>query len=419
MKLKPIIFCFTVGFLKPMFCFADATEVKYDSLKKLLEARNVKLESLRFETDAAKLREGYLGRSFLPSLELNAGQETFKKGLASQKTQPAYGIEAKVNLYNGGKDSIESDIRQLNSEKRNVIFQRISAEELLEARVLYWEILYLQEKAELLAAMSKVNSQNSESALRRIRGGVATESDKMEFEIKAVNLTQDIENTQLQTKIKLSELQLVLGLDPHQQIHLPKTIGHEHNFENAINHSMEDHDILHKEAELDAKILQLSSQSLKRNWFPKIDAVAGYNQFNEREEDYPEANQRTESFIGLHLSLSLAEGLDSGRQAEAHAKESMAHTKRAELQKKQVHAHVENEVAELKLLHSQVHDAEENIQRAEKYYKLTQSEYARGVKNSLDMLSASEKIFEVKNRRLEILKDFNLKQAHVLAKINK
>ncbi|OYZ13487.1 MAG: hypothetical protein B7Y39_17580, partial [Bdellovibrio sp. 28-41-41] len=85
----------------------------------------------------------------------------------------------------------------------------------------------------------------------------------------------------------------------------------------------------------------------------------------------------------------------------------------------QAHSHIENEVAELKLLHSQVHDAEENIVRAEKYYKLTQSEYARGVKNSPDMLSASEKIFEVKNKRLEILKDFNLKQAHVLAKINR
>ena len=419
MKTKYIALYFLVGFLKPLPIFADTVSISFDNLKTLLESRNIKVEAHRLDAEAAKLKEGSLNRSFLPQLEFHASQENFKKGSGATKTQPAYGVEAKVNLYNGGKDSIESDMRDLNTQKKSVQLIRFTASELLEARTLFWEILYSQEKIVLLESVSKINSQNTDSALKRIRSGVATDSDKMEFEIKAVNLKQDLEMAKLQLKTQMDELRLMLNIESSATLQFPKEIGHEHDFEANIKHSHEDHDVLVKEAEIQSDLSQLSSQKFKRNWWPKVDAVAGYNQFNELEEDYPDAEQRKASYVGLRVSLSLSDGFESNKESAAQAKESAAFRKLADYQRQQAHSHVENEVAELKLLHSQIHDAEENIVRAEKYYKLTQSEYTRGVKNSPDMLSASEKIFEVKNKRLEILKDFNLKQAHVLAKINK
>lgn len=419
MKTKYLVFYFMAGFLKPLPLFADNVSVNYDNLKSLLESRNVKLEAHRLDVEAAKIKEGSLNRSFLPQLELHASQESFRKGTGSQKTQPAYGVEATVNIFNGGKDSIESEMRDLNSQKKSVQLVKTTADELLQARTLFWEILYTQEKIALLESVKKINSQNADSALKRIRSGVATESDKMEFEIKAVNLKQDLELAKLQLKTQMDELRVMLNIDSSATLLLPKEIGHEHDFEANVKHSHEDHDILAKENEIQSDLAQLSSKKLNRTWWPKVDAVAGYNQFNELEEDSSDAEQRKESYVGLRVSISLSDSFESNKESAAQAKESAAFRKLANYQRQQAHAHVENEVAELKLLHSQVHDAEENIVRAEKYYKLTQSEYARGVKNSPDMLSASEKIFEVKNKRLEILKDFNLKQAHILAKINK
>lgn len=419
MKPKNLIFYFTVGLLNPLPLLAETVSVNYDNIKTLLESRSTRLEAQRLDVDASKIREGSLTRSFFPKLEVQASQETFKKGTLSQKTQPSYGVEASVNLYNGGKDQIESDIRGLNTQKKSFQYMRVTSEELLTARVLLSEILYTQEKIALLDSVIKINSQNSESALKRIRSGVATESDKMEFEIKAVNLKQDLEISKTQFKTQLDELKVLLNIDSTHQIRLPTELAHEHDFEVKMTHSHADHDLLAKEAEIQADMSSLVSKSAKRTWWPKLDAVAGLHQYNEREEDSPDAEQRNESYIGLRVSLSLPDGFESNKEAEAQAKESAAYRKLAEFQRKQAHSHVENEVMELKLLHNQVHDAEENIIRAEKYYKLTQSEYARGVKNSPDMLSAAEKIFEVKNKRLEILRDFNLKQAHVLSKINK
>lgn len=420
MNSKTIIFWITLGVLQTPLAFSETIEVNFDSLRTLLENRNLKLEAHRLETEAAQTREGHFARSFFPSLDLYAGQETFKKGPLPQMTQPTYGLEAKVNLYNGGIDKLESEIRELNTQKKSVQYQRFTADELLEARVLFWQILYSQEKVGLLESVIKINSQNTESALKRIRSGVATESDKMEFEIKATDLKQDMELAQLELKTQIDELKVLLNTKPPDTLNLPKIIGHEHEFEDKIKHTHADHELQAKENDLQAELNTLTSKKQKRVWLPKVDAIAGYNQFNQRdEEDYPDKANRTESFVGLRISMSIPEGLDSIKESEAQAKEAEAQRKLAEQQRIKSHAHVETEVAELKLLHSQVHDAEENITRAEKYYKLTQQEYARGVKNSPDMLSASEKIYAVKNKRLEILKEFNLKQAHVLAKINR
>ncbi|OYZ10952.1 MAG: hypothetical protein B7Y39_19925, partial [Bdellovibrio sp. 28-41-41] len=358
MKTKYIALYFLVGFLKPLPIFADTVSISFDNLKTLLESRNVKVEAYRLEVEAAKLKEGSLNRSFLPQLEFHASQENFKKGSAATKTQPAYGVEAKVNLFNGGKDSIESDMRDLNTQKKSVQLIKFTASELLEARTLFWEILYSQEKIALLESVSKINSQNTDSALKRIRSGVATDSD---------NLKQDLEMAKLQLKTQMDELRLMLNIDSSSTLQFPKEIGHEHDFEANIRHSHEDHDVLAKEDEIQSDLSQLSSQKFKRNWWPKVDAVAGYNQFNELEEDYPDAEQRKESYVGLRVSLSLSDGFESNKEAASQAKESAAFRKLAGYQRQQAHSHIENEVAELKLLHSQVHDAEENIVRAEKY----------------------------------------------------
>ncbi|MFN7610167.1 MAG: TolC family protein, partial [bacterium] len=180
-----------------------------------------------------------------------------------------------------------------------------------------------------------------------------------------------------------------------------------------------DHEFLFKENEIQASTTSLSAKSQSRTWWPKVDAYAAYNQFNEREEEFSQANDRTETVVGLRMTLSLSAGLESNSEASALNREAEAYKKLAEYQRKEVETHVETELSELRLRHDQVHDAAENIQRAARYYKLTQSEYTRGVKNSPDVLGAADKLFEMKHKRLEIIRDFQISKAHVLAKIGR
>lgn len=401
---------------------AETLDVTFENLPQLLQARSAKLQAVELEKQAAEERKGSFGRSFLPSLELHAAQESFKTGSEPQKSQPGFGAEAKVNLFNGGRDRLEGQIRDLDAEKKSYQAQRVKAEELQRARSLFWEILYSQEHRTLLESMLQINEQNRQAAERRIRSGVATEADRMEFAMQAVDLKRKLAETKLKNEMQTRELALLLGANSGIELKLPIQLNHSHDFEAQLAHKDEDHDFLFREIALESSKQELSAQSQKQVWWPKIDAFAAYNEYNQRiEAAGPDAakDMRKESVLGVRMTFSLENGFEAQSQAAALKKEAAAALINAQLKKAEIAIHMTNEMAELRLLHEQVHEADENILRAEKYYKLTQSEYARGVKNSPDVLGASEKFFEAKLTRAQIIKDFQLAKAHVLAKMGK
>ncbi len=410
----PIVFLLT-----PLFSYASAFEVTSQTLKSLIEGRNPKVSASKSETEAAGEREGLLVRSFLPSLEIYGAQENFTVGTSTQKSQPTYGAEARINLFNGGRDKIEDNVRLLDTRKRQFQTRRVLSEELEKARSQYWQILYLRDKLKLLTTSLEVNKQNLRAAQRRIKSGVATDSDRFEFEMKDVELRRELEETKVELSTKAQLLAILLGASPEAPLSFPEQLIHDHEYEALLKHDFKDHEFLFREQEIQAEQLSLKSTSSARAWWPKVDAFAAYNQFNQREKDPVNAGDRTESVFGIRATISLPAGLEQSRESAALAKESSASTTIANYQKQEVEVHLFGEMAELRLLHDQVHEAEENIDRAERYYKLTQSEYGRGVKNSPDVLGASEKLFDMRHKRLEIIRNFQLSKAHVLSKIGK
>jgi outer membrane protein len=398
---------------------SPAIEINSSLLKNLVETKNIRVEASKLETEAALERKGSLLRSFLPSIELYGAQESFKIGKQDQKSQPLYGVEAKINIFNGGRDLLQSDIRDLQVQKKTFESARIESEVLEEVRNTYWEIIYFINKIELLNSTVKVNADNLKSAQRRISSGVATESDRVEFEMKSVDLNQELLESKLHLEIKIRHIAVLLGFENSKELTFSEKLEHQHDYEMALAHNKKDHEFLYKETEIQSAVNQLSATQLNRIWVPKLDAYASYNQFNEREKEFASAEERTESRVGVRLSLSLGEAFESYKEAASLKKEALSAKKMSELKKKEIDIHVSNEMAELELLHGLVHTAEENIVRAEKYYKLTLSEYARGVKNSPDVLGASEKLFETKIKHIEIVRDFQIAKAHILSKIGK
>lgn len=397
---------------------ASAQQVSAENLKELIGARNARSLAAHSEAQASKERQGSLSRSFLPSLELHAGQEQFKIGEQDRKTQPVYGAEAKINLYNGGRDGIESQIRDVESQRRSFQAQRIQSEELEQARTLYWQILYIKEKSVLLKAALIVNNQNLLSAKKRIRNGVATDSDRFEFEMKDVELRREVTtDTVEQEKLKRT---LAMMLDISEaSLTLIGKLTHDHDYEAALVHAAKDHEFLYKEDELQAEQLQMTAKTQSRALLPKIDIFAGYSQYNEREKEYPDSKDRTESVVGVRANIDLGLGFEAARESAALRYEASASARRAASAKRQIEIHIQGELDELNNLHAQIHEAEENIKRAEGYYKLTQGEYGRGVKNSPDVLSASLKLYDMQHKYVEIVRDFQVSKAHLLSKLGK
>lgn len=416
MRFKIVVFsCVFVA----IAASAQEKQIDSKSLRALVIEKNFKVQAAEKNKEAAEEREGVLTRSFLPSVEVFAGQEQFKSGRAETKSEPAYGAELRMNLFNGGRDSLENQVRSLNTEKKGYESDRVLSEELEKARNDYWQILFLRDKLEILKVTSEANKQNLNSAERRIKSGVATESDRVEFEMKDVELRQDTQKTQIELQSSLRALGMLVGIEKLDVGTFVEKLDHEHDYESGLKHEARDHDFLVKESQIQSEQDRILATKERREWWPKLEAFAGYTQYNQRDKDFADAQDRTETVVGLRVSMKLAAGLESQKEAISLSKQAEAAASIAAFQKKEIEAHLENEMAELRLLHSQVHEADENIRRAEKYYRMTQSEYARGVKNSPDVLGASEKLFEARHRRLEMIRDFQLAKSHVLSKIGK
>lgn len=417
---KQTLVLFLLSGLLSFSAMAAPVEIRASRLREFLEERNYRVQSLRYLIGAAESREGYFGRSFFPRLEAHIGAEMFRHGSESFKSDTSYGIDLSVNLYNGGQDRLEGQIRSALTDRRRSEATRISSDELGRARVSYWTSLYERERLEILKKSLAVNAENQKAAERRIRSGVATESDRVEFEMKHVDLVREQAAAEVKMRIEKQNLAVLLGIDHDAELVFPETLSHEHDYETELKHSADDHAFIYKETEIQAQVSGLEAEKRKRALWPKLEAYATYAWVGEREVSRSLSQEdRRETALGLRLSLPLADGYEALRESAAFAKEAQAAEMTSRLMRKETEAHIHNELAELQLLHDQVHDAEKNIERAERYYRLTQSEYQRGVKNSPDVLGASEKLLETRLKRLEMVRDFQLAKAHVLAKLGR
>ena len=398
----------------------QTVQLRFSDLKKLVESQNDRVIAKGKEAEGAMQRKGHLLRSFLPSLQVQAGQEHFEKGPLPAKTQPTFGVEVSANLYNGHRDQIENQKLVLRAERRHIERLQVEASELAKARELYWSRLYLRDYVKLLKTAQKDNAESLRAAVRRIRGGVSAESDRFEFEMQQSDLKREIERQQLAIINQERQLKLILGIDSESQLVLDENLEHEHDWQEALRHTEKDHAFLVRPVEIRAREAQADAQIRKRAWLPRVDAFAAVQQFNQREEeDYERARDRQESVVGVRLSMNVFDGFSGYKEGKALTLEAESAQAEARYREREVEAHLHGELAELQLLHNQVHEAEENILRAEKYYRLTRSEYGRGVKNSPDMLGATEKLIEVRQRRLMIVRDFQIAKSHVLTKIGR
>lgn len=396
---------------------AQPVKVTAQNLRELVEQGSPSLKSQNLQAQAADELRGSLGRSFLPVIEASVGGETFTKGRERLKTQPEYGIEARMNLFNSGRDKITAAINDAQADLQKIELRRTKAEVLSEAGSLYWESLYLREWILSLKQAQTLNQTSLASADRRIRSGVATQIDRLEFEMQGAELARALRQAELDFEIRRDRLALVLGING--SIELTDQMQHTHEFEKAISHADEEMRYWTEGLNLQAQSAGLESQKLGRSWLPRLEAYAGYHQLTEREEDFADAADRTESYAGLKIVMNLSAGLEEQREARAKQLQAQALKAQYERQQKEMRLHMTSEIKELKRLHDQVHDFEENIQRADRYLKLTQSEYSRGVRNSPDVLGANLKLLEAREKRLKSIRDFQIAKSHLMAKLGR
>lgn len=352
--------------------------------------------------------------AFLPELSLEGGPLSAKFDEESNSGTAAYAI-AEWNLYRGGQDAAEYDKAKIEQEllKRRLDFAKSKIRR--DAARLYYEMLYVLESVSLKEKALEMNREQMKMAQVKKNAGLTSEADVLEFELRESTIASDLKLLNQQRQAISRELSLLLGVDEPSEKFTAK--GHLESETLKI----EKEKILSDFAGNNEEIIEARSQyeiglqdkTIARGAFlPSLDLEASYGKLADEEKVYEEPDNYS---VFLRLKIPLFSGF---RNYNSY-KSSQIQVAQKEVALQGSLAKVKSELGtlftELDSIRERIALEEKNIARSEKYYKITLAEYRRGVKNSPDVVGATEGLFEARTRNLEFRRDFHLTKLKILA----
>jgi outer membrane protein len=398
---------------------AETVELKFEDLPKLVAERNENASGAESLADSARARTGSFGRSYLPTIDAQAGSERFQTGRYPYRSEPYGGVEAKLNLFRGGRDKLEEGARESQLRGARASAKKTYETELTQARKAFWELVSLRETASLLKEALSENEKHVSMAARRIARGLAAETDRLEFQIYASQLGEEVESLEHETLLVQLRLAALLGAAPGAQFTTLDAVPHDHDdallsagFDSAAHPDV-------AWAKASAETAGFQKGEAMRRWTPSVDVYGGYFLYTLRERDYLDRGARDDRVIGARLSLPLFDGLRTLSDARAFSAQAEGYRHQANQRARAMTAQVEITKEDLKHEHELVHRSEERIAQGKRYLALTLDEYGRGVKNSIDVLGAAQRFTTFEKQYAERRREYQTVRCDLLALLGK
>jgi outer membrane protein len=365
-------------------------------------ASNQELESAK-----AKRKSGF--SAFLPHISLNGGWENTKKFDDNNKGYLGY-LDGNWSLYRGGKDAAELKNYNLGLELQISKVEQSKRQVISAVRKLYFKILTSQRLLTLVQEEQKINNEQKLMADKKVSAGLTSEVDKLEFELREQQILAELNKYQSDLTKDRAALSSELGglennilfVDNLDNTPLLK------NFE--IQNSVASASIKLRESQLAALSAEVNKKIALSSFLPELTFSASYGRLTPRQTSF--ASDRSESSYTLLLSVPLFSGF-SNYQSYVATNHSVAAKENEEFQTR---LNIESEqkifATDFLQLRTLYELNQQRLVKTAKYYNLTIGEYRRGVKNSPDLVSATENMFEARKKEIEYLRD-----AHVLSAV--
>lgn len=391
-----------------------AVIINPDDLPRLIRENNRTSRAAELSVSAAENRTGFLLRSFLPKISASAGYENFKSDNLAKDSRPFGEIEAKVNVFRFGRDSLEERSRRALLEVEKAQKQLTDSQILSVARKLYWKLVAEREIVTVLKEGIKANEARLRAATTRAERGITTTTDKLEFQLSGNELKEEMESVEHESLITAIRLRAILGIAENDVIQTPLEVAHDHDDNLLTPQDRENSPAIKRQSASAITATSLASIA-ERAWTPSFDVYAGV--YNEQERAL--SKNHDEYAIGIRLSMNFWDGGQSLAEAAAQRKQADAHQALLAQEKENTRAEIRASQEEMKHAHELIHGVEERIQLGAIYLARTLSEYDRGVKNSPDALGALHKLLGYRKRLIEIKLDYQIAKANLLQHLGK
>lgn len=359
----------------------------------LRENVNVKASDAQIEN--LKQERKIIKSLFLPelALKIGVGSEKLKDFDYENERGPFTFLEGKLNLYRGGRDSIavqKNDIKITSSQLEKEIRLRELRVELFKKQN---AILLLERKNALIERELKDSSNQSGMARKKVNAGLTTSVDLIDFELKNNLLSNEMEKNNLEKDQIFSEIEIMKG-----QKLSANEMKQDLNDIPQLALSNVDSSPIFELAKRKLELSKMDQKDARSEYLPSLDLEAKWGQITPQKSFWKEEKEH-------QVALSLTIPLFSGFSTQGKIQQSLIEINQRERELNQAQL-VQTTLLDIgkrkvELLKRNVNFLEKTVTQAQKYRELTISEYKRGIKNSPDVISASDKILELEEKLIE------------------
>lgn len=368
------------------------TSASSDLLDEII-LNNSKAKSFGELRKSYEVQGGYLKRSFLPELKFELGYEKFKLFNYSVKEEPYGKLEFLFNIYDGGKDKLSNNVtnKQIELARLN---QRVTVkEELLEIHKILNDSKFLSEKLRVVNSTLKEAKNLLVEARKRYSSGLVTTTDILDFEVYIGELEENEDEILHEIENNRLELIPLIGIDISETEFKERVSRINYSIYN-ISTSFSGHEKL-SSIQVESELAGIELQRQRAWWKPKLDVYSGYYMFTMRDREYRRLFDRDDQVIGVRLSMNLFNGLKGSVASSAASYQEQSSKLKAQYMERELERDFSKSVLAIEHAKKIIPRLSKRIALFRNYYKAVIIDYDKGVKNSIDALSALKESFDL------------------------
>jgi outer membrane protein TolC len=391
---------------------AQETALEVDEAVKLAAANNLSLKSGRITLGKAARARNNVWNTWLPSIDASVSFYRYNEDPSVPGISPwymAFGLEASLPLSMSKVESIKATI--LSYESGQLDYETAEKQLERDVRKAFYALLLSQESIRLAEQQLATAEKQYQKALKNYQAGLAPKLDTLTAQVSAENLKPELETQRVSYATSLMSFQLLLGLEPAEQLALQGTIeaGSFHFDPKELSRTYMSGRLDVKSLEKQIQILESRKRLQESTSFtPTLSASATYVPTINDPFAFKWGNGDEWTDNGK-LTLSLTIPLDgfipgsADRVAVASAQDDIENARIA-LQQARQKADVEIRSAVLALEKSlrTMEALTLNVARAQEAYDLTETSYNAGTVELLEVQNASD---ELQKAKLLLLKE--------------
>ena len=353
------------------------------------------------ESKKALYKASYSG--FYPTLNAVGGwgQNKTDDLPAVEKGYLVY-LEGRANIFKGFKDHSVLKQREADLNISQIDLEFIKRDLRLQMTELVSEMIYHHRLQEILQEEFKTTQLQKQMAAKKVSAGLTGSVDNVEF---------DLRENEIEIEIKQIEQ---LHKEGHQK--LIKQFGEDildTDLENIVFSSAEksvssmgdfkyENNINYKKSELLKNKFELEKSEIKSEFMPSLDLTYAVGRITPSEDSPLKYNEYK---YGIVLTVPLFSGFETYYKNKS-ATQQLASAEKLQNQKR---IEIESDYSilknKIKAIYSLYLINDKKLVNSQKYFDLTLGEYKRGIKNSPDLVGATDRLFLAKKKKYELLKE--------------